>query len=121
MIRTFDIKAPGQGPLVILPGHKWAVRRVTWSPHLSDTLLSASYDMSCRIWTDGSVKAEQTHALSEGFGGGIGREVGRMERHTEFVAGIDWCLFGSEGWAASAAWDERVCVWDVREFMRGLR
>ncbi len=37
-----------------------------------------------------------------------------MGRHTEFVTGVDWCLFGAEGWAASCGWDERVCVWDAR-------
>ena len=117
LIRTFDIRAPGQGPLVILPGHDYAVRRLTWSPHLSDTLLSASYDMTCRIWTDGSAKAEPPQAGPEGLAGGQGRELGRMGRHTEFVCGVDWCLFGNEGWVASTGWDERLCVWDVREFM----
>ena len=117
LIRTFDVRAPGQGPLVILPGHDYAVRRVTWSPHLSDTLLSASYDMTCRVWTDGSAKAEPPRAGSDGIGGEQGRELGRMGRHTEFVCGVDWCLFGSEGWVASTGWDERLCVWDVREFM----
>ena len=104
MIRTFDIRSPAQGPLAVLAGHGYAVRRVVWSPHVSDTLLSASYDMTCRVWTDG-------------FNTGDGRELGRMGRHTEFVCGVDWCLFGAEGWAASTAWDERVCIWDVREFM----
>ena len=111
LIRTFDIRAPGQGPLVVLQGHEYAIRRVTWSPHLADTLLSASYDMTCRVWSDGfnSGKGE--------MGEGEGRELGRMGRHTEFAVGVDWCLFGSEGWAASVGWDERLCVWDVRSVM----
>lgn len=109
LIRTFDIRSGG-GPLEILGGHDYAVRRVAWSPHLSDTLLSASYDMTCRVWTDGSAKAVPEE--------GGARELGRMGVHTEFVCGVDWCLFGAEGWAASTGWDERVCVWDVREFMR---
>lgn len=121
-IRTFDIRAPGAGPLAILPGHEYAVRRLTWSPHLSDVLLSASYDMTCRVWTDGSAmgadKGGQGDMLGAGdlaFGGG--RELGRMGRHTEFVMGVDWCLFGSEGWCASCGWDERVLIWDVRAVM----
>lgn len=71
--------------------------------------------MTCRIWTDGTA----ARAAPEGVVGAAehGREVGRMGRHTEFVYGVDWCLFGSEGWAASTGWDERLCVWDVREFM----
>ena len=55
---------------------------MAWSPHLSDTLLSASYDMTCRVWTDGGAKA-----LPEE--GGV-RELGRMGVHTEFVCGVDW-------------------------------
>ena len=58
-----------------------------------------------------------------GFDGGMsyggGREMGRMDRHTEFVMGVDWCMFGAEGWCASCGWDERVLVWDVRAFMAG--
>ena len=110
LVRTFDVRAPGQGPVAILPGHEYAVRKVTWSPHLADTLLSASYDMTCRVWSDG-------FNAGEGMMSAEGKELGRMGRHTEFVVGVDWCLFGSEGWAASVGWDERLCVWDVREVM----
>ncbi|KAF2862210.1 WD40 repeat-like protein [Piedraia hortae CBS 480.64] len=104
-VRVFDLRQPA-GPLRVMAGHEYAVRRVSWSPHLSDTLLSASYDMSCRIWNDGS---NGMHPA---------REVGRMDRHTEFAMGTDWCLFGAEGWCATCAWDERVLIWDVREFMK---
>ena len=116
MIRTFDLRAPNQGPLAILTGHEYAVRKLTWSPHLADVMLSASYDMSCRVWNDGS-------AMGHGDGSGNamnyggGRQLGRMDRHTEFVVGVDWCLFGAEGWCASCSWDERVLVWDVRAIM----
>lgn len=103
VIRTFDIRLP-KGPLLLLQGHEYAVRKVVWSPHLSDVLLSASYDMTCRVWSDGGNEV-------------VARELGRMGRHTEFVFGVDWCMFGSEGWAASCGWDERLCVWDAREFM----
>lgn len=44
------------------------------------------------------------------------RQLGRMDRHTEFVGAVDWCLFG-EGWCASTAWDERLLVWDSRTAM----
>ncbi|KAL8891415.1 MAG: hypothetical protein Q9215_001557 [Flavoplaca cf. flavocitrina] len=130
LIRVFDIRNPAQGPVAVLPGHEYAVRKVAWSPHLSDVLLSASYDMTCRVWTDGSalgVDGEQqqqeqqslAHLQRGGdplaFGGG--RELGRMGKHTEFVMGVDWCLFGAEGWCASVGWDERLLVWDVRTVM----
>ncbi|KAL1953604.1 hypothetical protein VTO42DRAFT_2551 [Malbranchea cinnamomea] len=121
IIRTFDIRAPKQGPLAAMIGHNYAIRKLAWSPHLSNLILSASYDMTCRIWSDESgppAAGGDADLMRNGFnGGGIGRELGRMERHTEFVTGVDWCLFGSEGWAASCAWDERVCVWDARAFM----
>lgn len=110
-IRTFDIRAPSHGPLTVFVGHDYAVRKLAWSPHLSDVLLSASYDMTCRVWTDGSgANDERVQVLP----GGFGEETGRMERHTEFVMGVDWCLFGAEGWCASCGWDERLLVWDVR-------
>jgi len=116
IIRSFDLRSPTTGPIAVLPGHEYAIRKITWSPHLADLLLSASYDMTCRVWTDGTAMgndmAHQQIADPMAFGGG--RELGRMERHTEFVTGVDWCLFGAEGWCASTAWDERVLVWDVR-------
>lgn len=116
IIRTFDIRNPKNGPLTMLRGHDYAVRKLAWSPHLSDVLLSASYDMSCRVWTDGSTISQGTHPGMAGTGAG-GSQIGRMDRHTEFCTGVDWCLFGSEGWCASVAWDERLLVWDVRSHM----
>lgn len=118
IIRTFDIRQPS-GPLQLLQGHDYAVRRVAWSPHLPDLLLSASYDMTCRVWSDGgSAVGDEKGIGGIGRGGlSLPRELGRMGRHTEFVTGVDWCLFGAEGWAASCGWDERVCVWDARAIM----
>ena len=105
IIRTFDIRQPS-GPLQLLQGHGYAIRKVTWSPHRPDMLLSGSYDMTCRIWNDGGEGPVKT-----------GREVGRMGAHREFVSGVDWCMFGNEGWAASCAWDGRVCIWDANNFL----
>ena len=117
VVRTFDIRAPDQGPVAVLPGHGYAVRRLSWSPHVSDTLLSASYDMTVRLWDDGSTMRridgrDEPLVGPTGIYGG-GRELGRMDRHTEFATGVDWCLFGAEGWAASCGWDEQVLVWDA--------
>lgn len=121
LIRVFDIRMPGAGPIAVLPGHEYAVRRLSWSPHLSDILLSASYDMTCRVWTDGSALGtvgKQEDIMVDPMVHGGGREMGRMGRHTEFVTGVDWCLFGAEGWCASTGWDEKVMVWDARAIMR---
>ena len=32
-------------------------------------------------------------------------------------AGLDWYLFGKEGWVAGVGWDEGVWVWDVGSIM----
>lgn len=111
-----------------MAGHNYAVRRLAYSPHLPDTLLSASYDMTCRVWNDGSQSQEAVQGVGGMPGGGlvggmdgemkIGQCLGAMERHTEFVVGVDWCMFGAEGWAGSVGWDEMVWVWDVRGVMR---
>lgn len=109
-----------------MQGHEYAVRKIAWSPHLSDILLSASYDMTTRVWSDGStmnggaVQGSQiggSHLGAGGSGVGHGRQLGSMDRHTEFVTGVDWCLFGAEGWCASVGWDKRLLVWDVRAVM----
>jgi len=72
--------------------------------------------MTCRVWTDAAEGMNK--GPDAGGGGGVfGEEMGRMGRHTEFVMGVDWCLFGAEGWCASCGWDERVAVWDVRSVM----
>jgi peroxin-7 len=69
--------------------------------------------MTCRVWSDGSALGVAGNVV----GGGEGRELGRMGAHTEFVTGVDWCLFGAEGWAASCSWDQRVLVWDAKGIM----
>lgn len=99
----------------MLRGHEYAVRKLAWSPHLSDILLSASYDMTCRVWSDGTTMSQPN--AHPGMAKGGGSQLGRMDLHTEFCTGVDWCLFGSEGWCASVAWDERLLVWDVRSQM----
>ena len=100
------------------------MRKIAWSPHLSDVLLSASYDMTTRVWSDGSTDNSSAiqggvvqHPDMGGVASGQGRQLGRMDHHTEFVTGVDWCLFGAEGWCASVGWDKRLLVWDVRAIM----
>ncbi|KAK3954608.1 WD40-repeat-containing domain protein [Pseudoneurospora amorphoporcata] len=123
VIRTFDIRNPAGGPLAVMTGHEYAVRRVAWSPHASDILVSASYDMSVRVWTDGSTMPQNVqHTVPSGRQPDTvraGTQLGLMNRHTEFVTGVDWCLFGAGGWCASAGWDERVLLWDAASLLRG--
>ncbi|KAF8315337.1 WD40 repeat-like protein [Clavulina sp. PMI_390] len=79
-----------------LHGHEYAVRKVQWSPHRPDVLASASYDMSCRIWS--TAPNPQMAAL---------RAI--HDPHTEFVAGCAWSLY-NEGMLASCSWDHSVHV-----------
>ncbi len=73
--------------------------------------------MTARVWTDGTaIGARQVPGINAGIGSA--RQLGQLDQHTEFVTGVDWCLFGDEGWAATCAWDERVLVFDVRDIMR---
>lgn len=98
----------GPAPINKLIGHDFAVRKVTWSPHSSDTLLSSSYDMTCKVWkdqTDASAKYMSSARLKHGDS-----LIGNFDRHREFVLGCDWSLWG-RGFVASTGWDEMVYVW----------
>ena len=117
-VRTFDIRNPAGGPTSVMLGHEYAVRRLAWSPHASDVLASASYDMTVRVWSDGSSSAPQPGPAGPNTIP-VGTQLGVMNRHSEFATGVDWCLFGSGGWLASAGWDQRVLVWDAHTLLRG--
>ena len=119
LIRTFDVRNPTGGPVAVLPGHEYAVRRLAWSPHAADVLASASYDMTVRVWSDGSAVGVQPPPQPQPNTIPVGTQLGVMNRHSEFATGVDWCLFGSGGWLASAGWDQRVLVWDAHTLLRG--
>lgn len=98
----------GPTPLNELLGHEFAVRKVLWSPHSGQELLSASYDMTARVWMDQlNERARFLHNGSSGC-------KGVMRKHREFVIGCDYSLWGEPGWAASTGWDEMVYVWDTK-------
>lgn len=113
VIRTFDIRSPAAGPTSIMMGHDYAVRRLAWSPHAADILISTSYDMTVRLWTDGSTMGAAQPSVKPGV------QLGIMNRHTEFVTGVDWCLFGVGGWVATVGWDERLLLWDANAMLQG--
>ncbi|KAG8221029.1 WD40 repeat-like protein, partial [Butyriboletus roseoflavus] len=79
-----------------LPGHEYAVRKVQWSPHRADILATASYDMTCRIWSTSPVPGGSNLLYIH-------------DPHTEFVAGCGWSLY-DEGLLASCGWDGRLNV-----------
>jgi len=85
-------------------GHQYAIRKLAWSPHDPSILLTASYDMSCRVWSD--------TGEASGF-----VEQGRMDAHTEFATGVDWSMFGEEGWCASVGWDQKLFIWNAKQAM----
>lgn len=93
----------GPTPVNKLIGHDFAIKRVTWSPYDSDKLMSASYDMSVKIWQD--------HPIGPGRRAFHGDAlINNFTRHREFVMGCDWSLW-AKGYVASAGWDEMVYVW----------
>ncbi|KAK9473668.1 WD40-repeat-containing domain protein [Dipodascopsis tothii] len=114
-IKVWDIRALSAAvaaevaPLNDMRGHEYAVRRVAWSPHAADTLLSASYDMTARVWRDKSARPDTATLPAARF-----RALQRtFDRHREFVVACDWSLWGAPGWVCTAGWDEMVYVWDV--------
>lgn len=79
-----------------LPGHEYAVRKVQWSPHRPDVLATASYDMTCRVWTTAPLQ-------------GRSQLLQINDQHSEFVVGCAWSLY-DEGVLASCGWDSRLNV-----------
>lgn len=77
-----------------LEGHSFAVRKIKFSPHRPNLLLSCSYDMTVCMW---DYQAEDSL-------------LARYDHHTEFVGGIDMSVL-VEGMLASTGWDELVYVW----------
>ncbi|KAI0794472.1 WD40 repeat-like protein [Fomes fomentarius] len=82
-----------------LAGHEYAVRKVQWSPHRADVLASASYDMTCRVWST-TPQPGGSHLLYI------------HDPHTEFVVGCSWSMY-DEGVLASCSWDCRLNVFRV--------
>lgn len=91
--------------------HGLAIRKVTWSPHHSNILMSASYDMTCRIWrdlsNDGAKETYKTNSTDATKG-----SIFNFTQHSEFVFGADWSLWGKPGYVASTAWDGNLFVWN---------
>ncbi|KAK9479208.1 WD40-repeat-containing domain protein [Lipomyces japonicus] len=100
-------------------GHAYAVRKIAWSPHDPDLLLSASYDMTARVWQDNTAFEQRDQVpITRGQQPNHNQLRGVWDRHSEFVVGCDWSLWGTAGWVATTGWDEMVYVWDVRCVLR---
>uniref|UniRef100_A0A060T083 Peroxin-7 n=1 Tax=Blastobotrys adeninivorans TaxID=409370 RepID=A0A060T083_BLAAD len=105
-VKIWDIRNL-RSPINDLRAHEYAVRKVSWSPHSQEILLSVSYDTTAFVWNDTTVSgqpfiptAHHTKGLMTSF-----------DKHSEFVVGCDWSLFGQPGWVATVGWDEMLYVW----------
>lgn len=95
----------------IVESHQLAVRQVKWSPHSSHHLLSTSYDMTAAIWDDLSFDGKRITGktnMNDTTRRGCHK---RFQRHTEFVFGGDWSLWGRPGIVATTGWDGNVMIW----------
>ena len=102
----------GPSPLNELLGHEFAVRKVVFSPHDAQELLSTSYDMTCRVWRD--MSDERARFLN------VGQNAckGVFNAHKEFTIGCDYSLWGEPGWVSTVGWDQMVYVWDTKRVLR---
>lgn len=75
-------------------GHRLAVKKVAWSPHCDDVIMSTSYDTTVKIWGKNRVRKTFRH-------------------HTEFTTGCDWSLWGAPGFVATCGWDGNIFVWNA--------
>ncbi|KAL2938830.1 Peroxisome biogenesis protein 7 [Bienertia sinuspersici] len=92
-VRVWDVRS-FRAPLTVLAGHGYAVRKVKFSPHQRNVVMSCSYDMTVCMWD---------FMLEDAL-------IGKYDHHTEFAVGIDMSVL-VEGLLASTGWDETVYVW----------
>lgn len=85
-IKLWDLRKTAF-PMKAMPGHRFGIRKVKFSPHDASTLASASYDMSVKVW---NWNLPQPCVAS-------------YEHHNEFVFGLDFSLF-APGEIVSASW-----------------
>lgn len=52
-IRVWDLRFATNGPLQVLVGHGYAVKRLKCHPHAANVVGSVSYDMTCCLWDAG--------------------------------------------------------------------
>jgi peroxin-7 len=52
-LRVWDLRFSANGPLQVLVGHGYAVKRLKCHPHAAGIVGSVSYDMTCCLWDAG--------------------------------------------------------------------
>eukprot|EP00802_Teleaulax_amphioxeia_P020453 Tamp_20738.p1 GENE.Tamp_20738~~Tamp_20738.p1 ORF type:complete len:359 (-),score=46.49 Tamp_20738:104-1075(-) len=102
--RIWDLRMPQQ-QLLILNGHRFAVRRIKFSPFSATQVVTCSYDLTVAVWEISGPPSQgpQRGPMQVGM-------PGRFAHHKEFVTGLDFSLF-QEGELASCSWDRSVCLW----------
>lgn len=103
-IRIWDLRGGPTTPINELRGHSLAVKNVKWSPHSPLHLLSASYDMTAKVWLDEPTARVVPGIQPKGL-------LNDFKLHTEFVTDCDWSLWGEPGWVATTSWDGNVFIW----------
>ena len=74
-------------------GHNYAIKRIRFSPHHSNILVSSSYDYTTRVWDCRNLQPPEV-----------------FSHHREFVYGIDIsCLLPDK--IADCSWDRTVSVY----------
>ena len=106
-VKVWEAQASGPGGLVpekcVCFGHQYAIRGVAWSPHQSNVVASASYDMTARIWNiDDAAVSAQVPMVN------VPRQV--YTGHREFVVSVAWSLF-EPGIVATSSWDMETHLW----------
>lgn len=112
-IKIWDLRNVSK-PMIVLEGHRFAVRRVKFSPFNSSCLMSVSYDMSVKFW-DFNIN------IQSGTNGQANINMNPMiasyDHHTEFVIGCDYNLF-HQNLVAACSWDEKVSVFHAKSQMQ---
>lgn len=104
--------------------HRLSVRRVQFSPFQRDLFASTSYDMTAVIWarrgaSPGAISSPTGAAGMVEAGGaptcGAGQFVNVLEldKHSEFVMGLDWSLF-DQSLLCTTSWDCNTYIWSIR-------
>jgi peroxin-7 len=76
-IKLWDLRSL-KAPLTIMYGHRYPIKKVKCSPHHSNIVISASYDMQVNVF--------DTHDFNDPI-------KFQHKNHTEFVTAIDFNLF----------------------------
>ncbi|CAM9993007.1 unnamed protein product, partial [Hapterophycus canaliculatus] len=102
---------------LMMEGHRYAVKRLRFSPHPTGVLATASYDMSVVLWNTTVNQATNSAAAPAGGVEATAsparpppRVLDRCVGHSEFVAGVAFSMLDPRV-LATCAWDRRLCLW----------